>query len=322
VIAIGLAEQSYAIGLEHVQEVSGLPAEIARMPGTDAAMLGAFSWRGGLLPAVSLRALLGLPPPSSHSEQRMIVVRIGDARVGLLVDELRSIIHAPEGAIGPVPAVLNRGAGEGRIAAILCTSDGRGLISILAPEQLFRDESAAQILADGRQSDHSMAGKTGTRETESFVIFSLGHEEYGLPVEAIDTVVNLPAKLTKLPRAPAFVAGVINVRGDVIPVIEQRERFGVVADPRVGRRRVIVTAVGKVRAGFIVDDVREILEVPADSLRQTPELAAEAGRLFDRIADIEVSGRMILLVNPQQLLSRTEADLLEAVVQKTPPPVS
>jgi purine-binding chemotaxis protein CheW len=313
-LAFGLAGQSYALPLEYVREVIAVPREIASLPGADQVMLGVFSWRGALLPAASLRALLGLARAESGAAGRMIIVRIGESSVGLVVDELRAIVRAPESAIGPVPQVLNRGAGEARIEAMLRTGDGRGLIAILAPERLFQEESVAQILKDGRQQQ--AAGERAASEGgESFLVFRVGAEAYGLPIAAVQEVVNLPERLSRLPRAPSFVAGVMSLRGAVVPLIEQRQRFGVEDSEAGGRRRVIVTQVGDLRAGFIVDDVSEILQVPRERLRATPEITAEARRLFDRIADVEVDGRMVLLVDPQQLLDRAEADLLAGLAQ-------
>lgn len=313
-LAFGLGAQVYALALAHVSEAISVPPEIARLPGADQAMLGAFSWRGALTPAASVRALLGLPAAPDQMRQRMIIARIGDSRVGLVVDDLRAIVRAPERALQPVPRVLNRGAGEARIEAMLRTPDARGLIAVLAPEQLFQEESVAQILEDGRREATASQEEAAAAATESFVIFRVGPESYGLPIGAVQEVVNLPERLSRIPRAPAFVAGVMNLRGEVVPLVEQRQRFGVEgASP--ARRRVVVTRVGELRAGFIVDEVSEILQVPVQRLQRTPQLAAEASRLFDRIADLEMDGRVILLVDPQQLLDRAEADLLAGLAE-------
>jgi purine-binding chemotaxis protein CheW len=64
------------------------------------------------------------------------------------------------------------------------------------------------------------------------------------------------------------------------------------------------------RAGFVVDRVTEVLRVPAHQLRPAPELASDRSKVIDRIANIEVEGRMILLVDPRELLDRAEKDLL------------
>ncbi|MEI9982965.1 MAG: hypothetical protein WDN69_06970 [Aliidongia sp.] len=91
-------------------------------------------------------------------------MRIGDALVGLVADRIRSVLRAPDSAIGPVPAVLNRGAGEAQIDSIYRAEGGGRLISILSPEHLFQDETTARILADGRQRRaESMARKRHCR---------------------------------------------------------------------------------------------------------------------------------------------------------------
>lgn len=310
-----LAGQAYALPLEQVREVLAFPPELATLPRTDAAMLGVIGLRGRLLPVVSTRVLLGLAAETTAPDLRIVVALIGASAIGLVVDELTSIVRAPETAIGPVPRVLNRGAGEAHIDAMLRTPEG-GLIAVLAPERLFRDDSVAQILEDGRQKENDMTSAADAGAVYRFLIFTLGRESYGLPIAAVEEVVALPEALTRLPKAPAFVVGVMNLRGAPVPVVDQRDRFGIDGEAPAGRPRVVVTRLGETAVGFAVDAVTEILELPESRLAATPSLAAEAGRLFDRIAEVEADGRMILLVNPQELLDRAEADLLADVVRE------
>jgi purine-binding chemotaxis protein CheW len=77
----------------------------------------------------------------------------------------------------------------------------------------------------------------------------LATKRYGLPIAAVDEVVALPDTLTRLPRAPAYVKGVMNLRGAVIPVIDQRQRFSVVGEPAAGVPRVVVVTLGVCRPG-------------------------------------------------------------------------
>lgn len=313
-----LGGQPYALPLEQVREVLAVPPDLAALPRTDAAMLGVTSLRGAFLPVVSTRALLGLPPEAPGSGSRIVVAAIGESRVGLVVDQLTSILRASETAIGPVPQVLNRGAGEAHIDAMLRTAEG-GLVSILAPERLFRDDSVAQILEDAREKGDEMTPAREAEAVQRFLIFTLGEESYGLPIASVEEVVTLPGSLTRLPKAPEFVAGVMNLRGAAVPVVDQRRRFGVEGVAPSARPRVVVTRLGEVAVGFVVDAVSEILEVPESRLAATPAIAADAGRLFDRVAQPEGGARMILLVNPQELLNRAEADLLAAMAREASP---
>jgi purine-binding chemotaxis protein CheW len=317
-LGFSLAGQPYALPLEQVREVAALPRDLASLPRTDAAMVGVTNHRGALLPVVSTRSLLGLPAKALEAGDRIVIAAVADSRVGLLVDDLASILRAPETAVGPVPAVLNRGAGEAQIDAMLRTSDG-GLVSILAPERLFREESVAQILEDGRQKEVRMASVPQTGAQERLLVFTLAEESYGIPVSAVVEVIAQPKALTRLPRAPAFVAGVINLRGVVLPIVDQRRRFAV-DGPAPAGSRVIITRVGEMVVGFAVDSVTAIVSVGESDISSTPRIAVDAGRVFDRVARVGADDRMILLVNPQELLDRAEADLLAALATEVTPP--
>lgn len=317
VLGFSLAGQAYALPLEQVREVLPVPGEIAVLPLSDAAMLGVVALRGALLPIVSTRVLLGLPPQALEGDERIVVIAIGASRIGLLVDRLNAILRTTEAFVGAVPKVLNRGAGEAKIEAILRTGDG-GLVSILSAEHLFRDESMRQILEDGRQGDADVSADA-EGESDQLLIFQLGDEHYGLPIASVREVVSLPETLTRVPRAPAFVAGVMSLRGELIPVVDQRQRFAVQGAAPKGRQRVIVTTFGELTAGFVVDAVSEILAVPRERQQATPQIAADGSRLFDRVVQVDGDGRMILLVDPREMLDRAEADLLQSMAKASAP---
>ena len=152
-----------------------------------------------------------------------------------------------------------------------------------------------------------------TETTQRFLVFRIGAEEYGLPLDAVEEVASLPERLTRVPKAPAFVEGVMNLRGKVTPIIDQRTRFASDALAAAARPRVVVTTVDGRQAGFIVDAVSEILPLAESQIEATPELTADAGRLFSRIATLDDGARLILLIEPKELLDRAERDLLAAL---------
>ena len=316
-LAFTLAGQPYALPLSQVREVVALPTEVAALPRTDEAMLGVALVRGALTPVVSTRVLLGLPAAQRGATERVIVTMVGDARIGLAADHVTAVVRAPASAVGAAPAILNRGAGEARVTAMLRTAAG-GLISILEPERLFAEESLAQILEDGRGA--AAAAETSgaaTHASQRFLVFQLANETYGMDVAAVEEVVMLPERLARVPRAPDYVVGVMSVRGEPAPVIDQRRRFGLSAAESGGRPRVIIARIDGLLAGFAVDAVTQILELPAASLAPTPELTQDAARLFDRVAQVEDG--VILLVNPRELLDRAERDLMAALAAEADP---
>jgi purine-binding chemotaxis protein CheW len=161
-----------------------------------------------------------------------------------------------------------------------------------------------------------MTGAGSSAEiVERFIVFQLGDEQYGLPIGAVDEIARRPESLTRVPRAPAFVEGVMNLRGAVIPVIDQRRRFATGGEAEPGRGRIIVMTISGLRAALAVDAVTEILAVPASDLEPAPGLATGDAAIFDRVARAGSDGRMILLIDPKVLLDAAERDLLGAIAR-------
>jgi len=296
-----LAGQAYALPIDAVVEVGTLPR-------TDDILLGVSDHRGAVLPIVSLRALLGLPSRAPAAEDRLVITRIGDQPLGLVADRVSAILRASPDRVGAAPSLFNRGEGEARIDAVLRLPDGRGLVSVLSSETLLADERLARLLNTAvAAKETSMAEPVTAARRQRFVVLRLGEERYGLPITAVDEVVRAPETLSRLPKAPAYVQGVMNLRGRVIPVIDQRQRFSV-AGKRGDGGRVVVVTIGGLQAGFAVDGVDTIVEAAADELLATPGLTEGGEAVFDRA--IERDGEVVLLIDPKALLDRAEADLL------------
>jgi len=235
-----------------------------------------------------------------------LIALLDDARVGLVTGPLDGVVRIPEAAIEAVPAILQRGKGDAEIDSIARLGTERSLISILSPERLLANREV------GAAVQHSNAGASAMPQLKAetadlqFVVFRLGEETYGLPIEAVDEIVRLPETLTRVPGAPAFVAGVMNLRGRALPLIDQRRRFDVSAKGERGR--VIVVTVSQLQVGFIVDNVSEILRVPATQVTSAPVMPGDGVEVFDRVAP--TAEGMLLVIDPKELLDRAERDLL------------
>ncbi len=312
-LGLRVAGQDYALKLGAVAGVIRMPATLAGVPRSGAAMLGVAAWRGGLLPVVSLAALLGLP---AGAPTRIAVTVLGDLRVGLAVDGVPGTLGVAPDAVDPVPAVLTRGAAEAALDGICRLEGGSRLVGLLSPARLFDAQTTARLQAGAplqvaRQEAEEMSGTAGAA-TEQFVLFRLGDEQYGLPAAAVDEVVRRPASLTRVPGAPDFIDGVMNLRGHAVPVIGLARRFDAAAAAGLGRHVIVVTT-GGLQAGLAVDAVTDVRAFRPDALRPAPEFThgepSGAAGLFDRLA-LQHEGRMVLLVSPQGVLDRAEADLL------------
>ena len=145
------------------------------------------------------------------------------------------------------------------------------------------------------------------------VIFELGSEYFGVDIATVQSIIKVQP-ITKLPRTPEFIEGVTNLRGKVLPVIDLRKRFGLSPREADKNSRIIVVSINHNEVGIIVDEVSEVVTVPAGAVEALPGMATTVDSAFIRgIAKLEANGnsaqaaeRLIILLNLDQVLSTKE----------------
>ncbi|HVG47525.1 MAG TPA: chemotaxis protein CheW, partial [Rubellimicrobium sp.] len=300
-----------------VREILILPEGIASLPRSGGSVLGVTTLRGRLLPILSGRALLGLPAAEAHAPRpSVLVTSIGGALAGIAVDRTTAIFRLTAEQVDPVPAVLVRGTrGEAEVQSIARIEGGRRLVAVLSAERLLRDEALARITTNRKEQPVTQAQDV----REPIAIFTLADADYGLPVATVEEVARMPETLSRLPHAPRFVEGLINLRGQALPVIDLRRRLDLPPRPRTGRERILVIAIDGARTGFLVDTVKEIARLPASSIESAPELAEGQSSVVTRVANLAETGRMILLLDPARLLNGGEVQALARIGHRTEP---
>jgi purine-binding chemotaxis protein CheW len=144
------------------------------------------------------------------------------------------------------------------------------------------------------------------------IVFALGEEEYGVEVEKVRTIERM-MPMTRVPKVPEFIKGVINLRGVVVPVIDLRGRFGFPETEYTDNTRIIIVAVNDLEVGMIVDSANDVIDIDSDSIEAPPEivggLKAKYLRGIAKIAD----DRLLILLNLSEVLSRSEIIQLEQI---------
>jgi purine-binding chemotaxis protein CheW len=310
-VTFDVSGQAFALPIERVDEIIPVPERLATVPGPDEHVLGVVPLREDLLAVVSAARLLRLPPEPASRTARIVVTRVGATRAGILVDQVRSITRVEERMIDRVPALLRSEGAE--IQAICRLDGGSRLVSVLSTEGMFNEVVMGRIAAEqGHVRTSDGTGPDLGNEGEQFVVFRVGEDLFGLPVGTVEEVVRAPETLTRLPKAPAFVEGMMNLRGAALAVIDQRRRFDLPPAPAGTNRRVIVLAADGTRAGFIVDQVTDVRRFSVAAIRPAPELTEDQARIVPRVAVAE-DGNMVLLIDPRGLLESTEKRLLAAI---------
>jgi purine-binding chemotaxis protein CheW len=162
------------------------------------------------------------------------------------------------------------------------------------------------------QAVAAMADKAG-----KYLTFKLGAEEYGLEILKVQEIIKM-MDITKVPRTPEFVRGVINLRGKVIPVVDLRLKFGMAAKETTDKTCVIVAQVanagGTVTMGTIVDEVSEVLDIMAEQIEPAPEFGTTVNTDFI-LGMGKVAKKVIMLLDIDKVLSRGELTTVSKITK-------
>jgi len=146
---------------------------------------------------------------------------------------------------------------------------------------------------------------------EQVVVFELANEVYGVDISRVQEIIRMTT-ITRLPRAPEFVEGIINLRGKVIPVVDLKKRFGLAESDQTKASRIVVVDVGDHTIGMVVDAVSEVLRVPTSAVEPpSPVVTSVESDYIRGIAKLE--GRLIILLDLDKVHSWEEKRKLREV---------
>ncbi|AEH47320.1 chemotaxis protein CheW [Parageobacillus thermoglucosidasius] len=136
-----------------------------------------------------------------------------------------------------------------------------------------------------------------------FVVFQLESEQYAVPVSHVISIEKMAAP-TVVPQMPDYVAGVVRIRGELVPVLDTRTLLYGRPFEETDKTRLVVTATEDISVAFIVDEAKEILDIPEESVKQVNMLAYRQTPYFIGIASLPE--RLITLIDPNQLFENLE----------------
>jgi purine-binding chemotaxis protein CheW len=149
-------------------------------------------------------------------------------------------------------------------------------------------------------------------ETLQIVVFALGGEEFGIDITHVREIDRMMS-ITRVPRVPGYVAGVINLRGQLVPVVDLRARLEMAPTAPTKHSRIIVAEIGPRTIGMIVDEVREVVRIPADDV--DPSAGALEGFATEYVGALaKVDQRPIILLDVSRLLAGSAPVPSEALV--------
>jgi purine-binding chemotaxis protein CheW len=146
--------------------------------------------------------------------------------------------------------------------------------------------------------------KNDSNELLQLVSFKIGNEEFGINILIVQEIIKT-VQITKIPNAPVFVEGIINLRGKVIPVIDLRVKLNLEKKVQDKDTRIIVLEINSKTIGFIVDEVNEVLRIPKSITEPPPDMVTGLNSEFITAVG-KLDDRLITLIDLEKVLSTDE----------------
>ncbi|MGK9368418.1 chemotaxis protein CheW [Melioribacter sp. Ez-97] len=157
-----------------------------------------------------------------------------------------------------------------------------------------------------------MAAETQTsNDILQLVSFKIGKEEFGIDILKVQEI-NRMLNLTKVPNAPYYIDGVVNLRGRIIPIVNLRAKLGMERREADRNSRIVVVELSGKTIGFLVDEVSEVLRIPESITEQPPAMVAGVDSSFIRAIG-KLEDRLLILLDLEKVLSAEETNYLNSL---------
>lgn len=140
------------------------------------------------------------------------------------------------------------------------------------------------------------------------IVFRLLDEQFGVDVSQVKSIERLDT-ITKVPRTPSFVKGVIHLRGAVIPIIDLKERLGMEQASVTDQSRIILITMGGHEVGIIVDSANDVMDIPVSKIEPPPRMVSRVDMKYLR-GIAKLPDQLLVLLNLDKVLDMDEIELI------------
>lgn len=279
-------EQNFAIDIEILREIIYV-SEITPISNSD--ILGVITLRDKVLNVIDINEILGFSKNEITDKSRILVAIDEKKAIALLVDEVEAVKNIEVNLIENVNVSeeLIEGVYKGeKIYSIISSAFIRNLI-----DKYYTEEENVEIHKESNVSE--------------IAVFKIDNEEFAFDIEDVQEIIKYE-EITPIPDAPEFIEGILNLRGQVIPIMSLPKRLNF--EEKIDEKtKIIVCLIKDERIGFIVDDVIEILFVEDKYISK----AKSEDALFDEVINLE--DRVILKIKVENLLDEENLEEIKLI---------
>jgi purine-binding chemotaxis protein CheW len=267
-ISFRAAGARFAMEMKAIQEIVRVP-ELAESILASPLCRGRMQFRGMQVPVVDFAALAGGQSAQAHAEQRILVARIGEATLGFLVDEVESILHFTSDEVLAIPLLSKE---RSAMFAGCVARAGEQDVILLDHEGIFSRSEIGEMDLGHRQLYPAQAGAAAAGQRAGrkvYLSFRVG-ELFALELKQVREIIDHAGDISHPPGMPDYLCGVLNLRQQLISLVDLRRLYGMEAAEGQGKVLVIEREEG--RYGLVVDAVADIVTVDDGKRFAAPSL--------------------------------------------------
>ena len=309
-VTFDMAGERYAFPMRRVQEIIRMPA-VVKIPLGPPSLEGLANLRGRVLPVVSLRRCCDMRQ-TDHDETTRVIVVDGGAPLGFVVDRVSSVISIDPGAMESADSVQSTVRSD-VLVGVIKSGDG-DMTTVLDVDRLVGSQFAGLVTRrTGRDTSTTRVSGEADPDAESddtleLVSFAVEGQEYALPIDQVQEIVQAPESISHVPNAGNRVLGVIDLRGRLLPVVSLRRVFGLPVTPLEAQNRIVVVSLDGGVVGVVMDTVREVLRVPHQLVAPLPGVVAGEGRKteVESVVRLEDGKRLVSVLSVNRMFDSPE----------------
>ncbi|MBM7686256.1 chemotaxis protein CheW [Defluviitalea raffinosedens] len=299
-----LGKEEYAIGIMKVKEIIRTP-QIVKVPNCEEYIEGVVSIRNNLLPIINLRTCFGMEHLEVNDHTRILVVDMGSFTAGIMVDKVLEVLRVPSSIIQSPPRFSTQS--EDQLKGVAKLDQGKRMILMLEPSKLISADVISGISGtDGIYKEDSDGKSIGKQliDEEQLVTFKIDSVEYGVKIANVQEI-NRMTEVTKIPRAPYCIEGIVNLRGNVIPALNLRKLFNLPEKSITDATRIIIIDHNGKRTGIVVDSVSEVLRFEKTLIEAPPDTLSNGvdSDYVEGVGKLNDGKRMILILDISKILT-------------------
>jgi|SaaInl8_200m_RNA_FD_contig_51_1652305_length_6179_multi_7_in_0_out_0_5 purine-binding chemotaxis protein CheW len=298
ILTFGMDDEKYAISTELIREILFPADDITQIVDSTPEIIGMITLRNKVLVALDLRTLFGMKH-SENEKSRYIIVEREGTTIALFVDHIDNIIDVEIEKIDTIPDKFKNENINGVIEI------DNELTSIIS------DKFIRSLIANAKTTIKEPNIKDHVKQEEmikdEIVIFAIGKEQYAFNIEDVNEIIKL-GDITTLPESPSFIKGIINLRGEIIPIVSLHQRLGF-DEEILESSKIFVCDVQNQKIGFIIDSVTDVVQIVEHNIANK----SHKNSLFAQVIVLDNSNDIILKIDTKHIFNSKE---FESVIKQ------